>query len=247
LGIGRGAHRENTLSKRECGVECFAQAWFGFGVKGESVLNDFDVGGVVFAMETGREIRGGISVEAMDVAVVEDAEEALRLQESRDFFPGDFTGEGNFERDEDRFALAVLEEVVADFLGRPFPDGFAAFGTGQRRHAREEHFEIIRNLRHGADRGAGRADGVGLGDGDGGGDAFDSIDLGFVHAFEELPRVGGKGFRVTALAFGIESIKGERRFSGAAQAGDNNELAKGKIEAEVLEVVLTCAADGNVT
>ena len=46
-------------------------------------------------------------------------------------------------------------------------------------------------------------------DGDGGRQAFDEVDVGFVHLSEELTRVGGQGFHVAALSLGENRIEGE--------------------------------------
>ena len=46
-------------------------------------------------------------------------------------------------------------------------------------------------------------------------DAANRLDVGLVHAVEELPRVCGKGFDVAALALGIEDVEGETGLSRA--------------------------------
>ena len=46
---------------------------------------------------------------------------------------------------------------------------------------------------------------------------------GLLDALEELPRVGGEGFDVAALAFGVDGVKGKRAFAGAGDAGDDGE------------------------
>lgn len=45
--------------------------------------------------------------------------------------------------------------------------------------------------------------------GDGGEDAVDGIDIGLVHAVEELADVRRKCLDVAALAFGVEGVEGE--------------------------------------
>jgi len=75
--------------------------------------------------------------------------------------------------------------------------------------AREEELEVIIDFREGADGRTGGADVVFLLDGDGGRDAFDGIDVGFVHAIEELPDVGREGLDVAALALCVEGVEGE--------------------------------------
>jgi hypothetical protein len=68
---------------------------------------------------------------------------------------------------------------------------------------------MVCNFCDSTDGAAGGANLVALAKGDGGRNAFDSIDAGSIHSLEELSRVGAEGFRVTALAFGVEGVKGE--------------------------------------
>ena len=137
----------------------------------------------------------------------------------------------------------VGEEGGEDAFGGFGADGAVALGAGGFREAREEHFQVVVDLGDAADGGAGGADVVNLLDGDGGGDAVDGVHLGFVHALEELARVGGEGLDVTALAFGVDGVEGEGGFAGTAGAGDDAELAEGEVEVEAAEVVLVGAAD----
>ena len=111
--------------------------------------------------------------------------------------------------------------------------------------AGEEEFEVIVDLGEGADGRAGGADVVFLLDGDGGRDAFDGIDVRFVHAVEELPDVGREGLDVAALALGVEGVEGERGFAGAGGAGDDGEFAERDLQIEVLEVVLAAAVEAD--
>ncbi|MNC87203.1 hypothetical protein D3C83_29080 [compost metagenome] len=72
---------------------------------------------------------------------------------------------------------------------------------------------------------------------------LDQIDIGFFHELQELPRVGGERFDVTALAFGIERVERKRRLAGARKARDHDQAIARQIEADVLEVVRARAAD----
>ena len=70
-----------------------------------------------------------------------------------------------------------------------------------------------------------------------------AVDLRLVHAVEELPRVRRERFDVAALAFGIERVEDERRLAAARYAGDDDQLVRGQLERQVLEIVLARAAD----
>lgn len=104
--------------------------------------------------------------------------------------------------------------------------------------AGEEELEVIVDLGERAHGRAGGADVVFLLDGNGGRDSFDGIDKRFVHAVKKLPDVRGEGFDVAALAFCVEGVKGEGRFSRPGRTGDDSELSERDFEIEALEVVL---------
>ena len=80
----------------------------------------------------------------------------------------------------------------------------------------------------------GLAPGAALFDGDGRRKPLDEIDVRLFHLIEELPGVSREALDVAALAFRIECIEGERRFSGPAQAGDNDEFFPGNLDVEIL-------------
>src|SRR6185369_4061796 len=80
-------------------------------------------------------------------------------------------------------------------------------------------------------------------DGDRGRQPLDQVDVGLLHELQELARVGRERFDVAPLSLGIESVEGERGFSGAGKAGDHYQLVARKVEADVPEIVGTGAAN----
>src|SRR5690606_4771516 len=106
--------------------------------------------------------------------------------------------------------------------------------------------EVIVQLGHRADRAARIAHGVGLVDGDGRQDALDAVDLGLVHAIQELARIRREGFDVAALALGVQRIERQGAFPGTGYAGDDGQLARGECNVEVFEIVLAGAGDADV-
>src|SRR5258705_59339 len=72
---------------------------------------------------------------------------------------------------------------------------------------REKQLQVVVQLGHRADRRAGRTHWIGLIDGDRRGNPFDRVDLGLVHAVEELARVGTEGLDVAPLPLGIQRIE----------------------------------------
>ena len=210
--------------------------------EGEAVLEDVDGG---FA--DWRSAIGGF-VGAEDLAVVEDAEVALLVEEGEEFGGFGVGRDGDGEGDEDGLAGEVFDGPGGGGFGGVGLDFSPVCGIVAGGEAGEEEFEVIVDLGERADGRAGGADVVLLLDGDGGRDAVDGIDVRLVHAVEELPDVGREGLDVAALALGVEGVEGERGFAGAGGAGDDGEFAERDLEIEVLEVVLAAAveADGGV-
>ena len=83
-------------------------------------------------------------------------------------------------------------------------------------------------------------------DRDCGREAVDGVDVGAFHLVEELAGVGGEGFDVAALAFGVDGVEGERGLSGSGESGDHGEGVARDADVDVAQIVLTRAADGNV-
>ena len=110
---------------------------------------------------------------------------------------------------------------------------------------RPEHFHVITNLGHGAYGRARGLNGVSLFNRDGRGDAFDTIDLGLVHAVQELPRVRGEGFDVPALSFGKEGVESKRALARTAQAGDDNELVQWQVQIKVFQIIVANTTQAN--
>ena len=75
--------------------------------------------------------------------------------------------------------------------------------------------------------------------------ALDVVDIGLFHEAEELAGVGRERLNVTALALGVDGVKGEGTFAGAGDAGDDDELIAWDGHVNVLEAVLTRALDVN--
>jgi hypothetical protein len=73
--------------------------------------------------------------------------------------------------------------------------------------------------------------------------ALDEIHVRFLHLVKELARVSGEGFDVFALALGVNRVEGERRLARAAQTRNDNQFVAWDLEREVLEIMLTRAAD----
>ena len=78
---------------------------------------------------------------------------------------------------------------------------------------REQQAHVIVDFRDRADGGARVARRRLLFDGNGGAEPVDMVDVGLLHQFQELARIGGQAFHIAALALGIDGVEGEGRFS----------------------------------
>ena len=139
------------------------------------------------------------------------------------------------------------KNLISDGLGRLRPNFAAATWTKRMRDARPEQFQIVVNLRHRADGGARAFHRVRLLDRDRGRNAANFVDARFVHAIEELPHVRAERFDVAALAFRVNGVESERRFSAPARAGDDGQFSERKIDIDAFEIVLARAANLNTT
>ena len=129
--------------------------------------------------------------------------------------------------DGDALALAQLKNALDDLLGGLAGDGAAAVGAVRRADGGIEQAQVVVDLGDGADGGARAAAGGFLLDGDGGTQTLNGVDIGALNLIEELAGVGGEGFDIAALAFGVDGVEGERTLAGAGKAGDHREGVAG--------------------
>src|SRR5690606_32825561 len=104
---------------------------------------------------------------------------------------GEVGGHGYRKRDHQAGVAGGAQAVqLAPDAGRVVPRHQpGAVAAVQVAGARVEQFQVIVQLRHGAHGAARIAHRIDLVDGNGGQDAFDAVDLGLVHAVQELARV----------------------------------------------------------
>src|SRR5439155_22119025 len=119
--------------------------------------------------------------------------------------------------------------VLGDLGAARVADGAADAG--------EEHPEVVVDLGGGGDRRARVAGRGALPQGDRGADAVEEIDLGLLHALQELPGVGGEALDVAALALSVEGVEGEAALPRAGDSRHHHQAVGGDGEIDVLEVV----------
>ena len=137
-------------------------------------------------------------------------------------------------------------ELRGDDLRRFAHDFLAAAAAERAADAREQQPHVVVDFGRRADGRARIADAVLLADGDRRRDAVDAIDVRLLHPLEKLPGVGGQRLDVAALSFGVDRVEGERRLARSADAGDDDQLAGGQRDVDVLEVVRARAANDEI-
>ena len=176
------------------------------GADDEAIGKDEDVVGEV---EVEEGFRGG---EFEGPAVLEEAGEAAftEVEEVVAEFGG-VAGVGGFDGEEGvpAGAFGLSEHLAGDGIDSIAFDADLAVGAPGFGGAGEEEAEVVVDFSGGGDGRAGVTGGVLLADGDGRGEAVDVVDIGFFHAVEELAGVGGEGFDVAALAFGVDGVEDE--------------------------------------
>ena len=223
-----------SFSEAECGFDRLGHACFVRGI--HSVLDD---------MDDGRELGGRLFVGAEGFPVEPDAEVTLLLEEFeklRGCALFDVT-RADGEGDEQGAPRVPCGRFLHDASGRLRPDRAVAIRARCSGEPGQQEFQVVIDL---GDRPDGRACGfdiVRLLDGDGRGDALDGVDARFVHAVEELPRVGRECLDVAPLALRVDRVERERRFAGTAGTGDDVQASARQVEVDPLQVVLTRAAD----
>ena len=126
---------------------------------------------------------------------------------------------------------------VRDFVHGVFAHGLTALGAEGHAHACVKQPQIIVNLGRGRHRRARIARRVLLPDGHRRRDPDHLVNVGFLHAFQELARVGGEGFDVATLALGIDRVKGQAGLAGARYSGDHRDPVVRDFAVDVPEIV----------
>ncbi|EHM55487.1 hypothetical protein HMPREF9080_00720 [Cardiobacterium valvarum F0432] len=236
--VVHGNQLDDAVSEAERGFQRFGEALRDTVAVDEAVNDDANI---VFAPP----VNGGQGVKVVGFAVDTRAHEALladvlqqfavfalpALHQRCDQHPAAFWREG--------------EDAVHHLAYRLRVQLDAVFRAARNADAGEEQAQVVVDFGDGADGGARVVRGGFLLDGDGGREAFDVVNIGLVHDGEELARVGGKGFYVAPLSFGVDGVEGQRGFAAAGKAGNDDELVARQVDINVFQVVGARAAYGN--
>ena len=217
-----------------------------FGGVGEALADavfddeavDDDLDGVLLLLRQ-RDVVGQLA----HLTVDECARIAVAAQQFEQVFEFAFAPAHDRREDLEACALGVGEQAVDHLLRRLR----AHLGPARRavRHAgaREQQAQVIIDLGDGAHGGTGVAVRRLLVDRDGRAQAFDEIDVRFVHLAEELACVCRQGFDVAPLALGEQRVERHRRFARPRQAGEDDHAVAWELQVRVLEVVFTRTLD----
>jgi hypothetical protein len=105
----------------------------------------------------------------------------------------------------------------------------------------EKEPEVIINLRHGPHGRTGVPGHALLIDSDGRRKTFDRFHMRPLHLFQELSRIGRKGFDIPALPLGIQRVEGQGRLPRAADPGDDDQPVSRDLHVDILQIVDLCS------
>ncbi len=106
--------------------------------------------------------------------------------------------------------------------------------------AGKREFQVVIQLGHGAHGGARGPHWIALVDGDGGRDSLHAVHGRFIHAVQELTRIGGKGLDIAPLSLGIQGIERQGGLARAADTRHHDQRPRGQGEIQIFQVVLPC-------
>ena len=185
----------------------------------------------------------GGSVSGVDDAVDADPGETLGLQVGEQVDVLALALADDRGQDLEPGALGHLEDAVDDLLRRLLGDRLAADRAVRLADAGEQQPQVVIDLGDRADRRARVARRGLLVDRHRRRQALDEVDVGLVHLAEELPGVGRQRLDVAALAFGEDRVERQARLARTRQPGEHDHGVARQVEIDVLEIVLTGAAD----
>ena len=110
-------------------------------------------------------------------------------------------------------------------------------------HPGPQKTQIVINLRHRTNGGAGILGSGLLVNGNGGRQTVDTVHIRLIHLAQKLPGIGRKALHIPALAFCINGIEGETGFSGAGKAGKHHQLVSWDGQIHIFQIVFSCTLD----
>ncbi len=237
LGVGELDHR-HAVGQLETLLERIRQPRCDIAFDNKAVDHDVDVVGelLVERLDLADLVEGAVDLHAL-VALAQEVGELL--------FVFALAAAHDRRQHVDARAFRQRQHAVDHLADRLALDRQACRRRIGNADARPQQAHVIVDLGDGADGRARVLRGGLLLDRDGGREAVDLIDVRLLHHLEELARIGRQALDVTALALGIDGVEGKRRLARAGQSGEHHQPVARNGDVDVLEIMLTRAADGD--
>ena len=124
----------------------------------------------------------------------------------------------HWRQDQQARILRHLQDGVHHLVHRLLADLHPALGAVGDADARVEQAQVVVDLCHRAHGGARVVPGCLLINRNRGREAVNGVHIRLFHLPQKLAGIAGHAFHIAALAFGINSVKGQRGLAGARQA-----------------------------
>ena len=136
-------------------------------------------------------------------------------------------------------ALRISHNLIHHLLYRLLADWLAAFWTMGCPHPGKQQTQIIINLCHSPHCGTGIAAGGLLVNGYRRRQSFNIVHIRLIHLPQKLTGIRRQRFHIAALPFGINGVKSQRRFPGAAEPGHDNKFISWQFNINIFQVMHT--------
>ena len=183
----------------------------------------------------------------LQLAVHAHREEPLAAKAFKKLFIVSLAGFDHGGKQEDALVFEMLSQELHDFLVGVLDH--AAAGKVRICLARpriEEAKEIV-DFGRGAHCRTGIFIGRLLFDGNHRAQTCDFVHIGTLHVAQKLAGIGGEGLHITPLPLGINRVKRQRRLAAAAQPSDDNQTVARNGQVDVLQIMLACPVNGNLS
>ena len=178
---------------------------------------------------------------------VDAGAKALLVQVVQQVFELAFAAANDRRVNNDAFSRCKRKDALHDLLGGLPRNRFAAIRTVGHTDRRVEQAQVVIDFCNGADGGSRAAAGGLLFDGDCGAEPFNGIDIRALDLVKELAGVCRKSFDIAPLTFGVDGVKGKRRFTGSRKTGYHGKRIARNANVDVAQIVLARTAHGDMS
>ena len=143
-------------------------------------------------------------------------------------------------------ALSQGLHPVYDLVDGLAANLLAALGAVGDAHPGPEQTQIVVDLRHRANGGAGALGGGLLVNGNGRGQAVDGIHIRLIHLPQKLPGIGAQALHIPPLALGIDGIEGQTGLSRTAEAGKDHHFVSWNLQIHIFQIIFPGTPDNDL-